>query len=156
MEIVSVNPLDTINLPQRSRWKIIEEIAPAPGKLKSQRFFRVRCTCGSGIEKDLAYKYIAHNQSLSCGCIRRERGIQLGRARLSPLKIGYQKYLEEVRRNRPPSKYAPKLPTTDVLIEFRKNGLSNKEIASKYGSSVQAVRKRLASIASGVCQETNM
>lgn len=148
--------IDTINLSPRSRWTIIEEIAPAPGKLKSQRFFRVRCTCGSGIERDLAYKYLAHHQSLSCGCIRRERGIELGKTRLSPLKIGYQAYLEEVRRNRSLSKYAPKLPTTDVLIELWENGLSNKEIASKYGSSVQAVRKRLASIASGVCQETNM
>lgn len=138
--------MDTVKtsniIPSHSRWEILEEIEPEPKKRKSERKFRVRCTCGSGIEKVLAWRYVK-GESLSCGCLRRERAAELGRENIEPLRVGYKEYLQKVKRNRPPSKYAPKLPSTKKLRELRESGMTYKAIAEQYGASAQAVRKRL-------------
>lgn len=106
--------------------------------------FLVRCTCGSGIEKELAWRYI-RGDSLSCGCLRREIAAKQGRANLDPLNQGYQEWLEEARKDKPANKYAPKLPDTETLRRHRESGMTYQEIADLYGAHRASVGKRLRS-----------
>jgi hypothetical protein len=139
-----VNPLDTVFsiVPDHSRWEILEEIDPVTHKLQAQRRFKVRCTCGSGIEKILAHRYV-RGESLSCGCLKRQRAAEQGRKNVEKLKAGYQDYLTKAREQSL-GKYAPKLPSSHVLKKLRDEGMSYREIAQQYGTSSQAVLKRLA------------
>ena len=65
--------------PSHSRWQILEEVAPDPNKKQAKRRFRVRCSCGSDVRKTLAYRYVIYGESLSCGCLVRERAAEVGR-----------------------------------------------------------------------------
>ncbi len=119
-------------LPEHSRWKILEETAPG--------FFLVCCTCDRKTEKILARRYV-RGESLSCGCLVSEKAREQGKRNLSPLRIGYQQYVQQKRST---SKYAAKLPSLETLINLKQQGLSTLEIANFFGSSRQAVQKRLA------------
>ncbi|MCG9890922.1 MAG: hypothetical protein MH252_07590 [Thermosynechococcaceae cyanobacterium MS004] len=125
-------------LPPHSRWEILEEIAPEIKKRQSERTFHVRCTCGSGIEKILAYRYVK-GESLSCGCLVREKAAEMGRSRIDSLNIGYGEWL----KTKPKKPYGPKLPSTEELIKLRAEGLTCQQIADQYEASAAAVSKRL-------------
>lgn len=94
------------NPPSHSRWQVIDELEP--GK------FRVHCTCGSGVDKALARRYVA-GESLSCGCLRRKKEREQGKRNLSLLRAGYKEWLQEHPPQ--PMKYAPKLPALGELVE---------------------------------------
>jgi hypothetical protein len=132
--------LNLPELPPHSRWEIIFEIDPHPSKRQTERSFLVRCSCDSAVEKELAYRYVK-GESLSCGCLLREKASQMGRDRVGALKRGYQEWLTE----HPPlaSKYAPKLPDTKTLVKLRKTGFTCQQIADQYGATAAAVSKRL-------------
>lgn len=53
------------------RWDVLEIIPPC-----YKTMVRVKCTCGSGIEKVLQLQSVYHGNSKSCGCLRRENGIK--------------------------------------------------------------------------------
>jgi hypothetical protein len=126
--------------PPHSRWEILEEISPDLPKRQFERSFRVRCTCGSGIERELAYRYV-HGESLSCGCLVREKAAEMGRSRLDPLNVGYREWL--IDNAKPKGKFGPKLPNLKTLVDLKAEGWTNKEIAKKYGATSAAVSKRL-------------
>jgi hypothetical protein len=129
--------------PAHSRWEILKEIDPTLKKRQAERTFRVRCVCGSGIEKELAYRYVI-GESLSCGCLVRETAAEIGRSRLSVLNAGYQEWLETNPKGQ--SRYGPKLPSLEKLIEMREQGMSCAAIGRIYDASGQSVSKRLKAI----------
>lgn len=122
-------------LPKHSRWEILEETEPG--------FFRVRCTCDRKVEKTLARRYV-RGESLSCGCLVSEKAREQGKRNLSPLRRGYQQYVESIDSDNSRSKYSAKLPNLEIIMQHKQQGLSNLEIAHLYGSTRQAVQKRLS------------
>jgi hypothetical protein len=130
--------------PTHSRWQILEEIEPHPSKRQAERSFHVQCSCGSGIEKTLAYRYVK-GESLSCGCLVKEKAAQMGRDRVDSLRVGYKEWLLDHPKQ--PSKYAPKLPDIKILKKLKRQGLTCQQIADQYGASAAAVSKRLRSAA---------
>lgn len=116
--------------PSNSRWTVLHETDPG--------FFRVRCSCPEQTEKVLARRYV-RGESLSCGCLVREKAAEVGRSRLDPLNKGYEAYKGSGRTG----KFAPKLPDLETLQNLKSQGLTNKQIAEQYGASPEAVAKRL-------------
>jgi hypothetical protein len=98
--------------PAHSRWEILEKISPDLPKRQSERSFRVRCTCGSEIERVLAYRYV-RGESLSCGCLVREGAAEIGRANLDIMNFGYREWLKTHPKKS--SKFAPKLPSLEMV-----------------------------------------
>lgn len=58
------------------RWTVLAEAGTRPSSGKNRRFVRCRCSCGT--VREVSSSSIAAGQSLSCGCLTRERAAEIG------------------------------------------------------------------------------